>query len=124
MPTNTDHTARLAEIEGRVQAATPGPWQRSVFMPPRSALKFYEQRLELVEKCRNLERRTIRGPGFVGKPECNPVLRVTEGETQEEDLTLIAHAPADLTYLLARVRELKAENEQLLTDLRYLDPTR
>ena len=82
--------SRLDEIEARLEAASPGPWE------------------------------VVTGGWQVRGPECNICgvfhhhVQIHDGgrnvtdNPAERDAELIANAPADLRYLLERVRELEA----------------
>jgi hypothetical protein len=84
----TDHTARIAEIEARLAAATEGPWlihePDALFDDPNYGV--------------TNERRTI----LIAK------MNRHRGQSKE-NAALVAHAPADLAYLIERVRELEAQ---------------
>lgn len=70
---------RLTEIRARLDAATPGPWKRSLSGSRYNPWKVH------------------RGA----------ILVALSGESPE-DADLIAHAPADIAWLLAEVEELRA----------------
>lgn len=85
----TDEMTRLDEIEARLAAATPGPWEA------------YGTTVA-----------AMTGPGDCGgcsglpSPEHEPSCLWSQiAGADEPDAELIAHAPADLSSLLAVVRE-------------------
>lgn len=73
---------RLNEIEERLAAATPGPWERDQFGPDDDSAR------------------------FIGSPSTGRIV-VYEAATAG-NAEFIAHAPADLTALVAVVREVEA----------------
>lgn len=83
-------TDRLAEIEARLSAATPGPW-------------------EWVPSAVYAASHVLGGAGEQGFP----VLRTAaSGWAIPADAELIAHAPADLAALVAVVREVAALHQR------------
>lgn len=72
---------RLAEIRARLEAATPGSW--SPYADDRGW-------------CVLLDHENV-----------GVIAEVLDARTAEGDARLIAHAPADLAYLLARVQRLE-----------------
>ena len=82
-----DNRERVAEIEARVNAATPGEWNRDTH--PQEPI---------------IASRTEGETWYSIAPVC----QVCYGDWTEGDAEFIAAAPADIRYLLARVRELEA----------------
>lgn len=86
----TDHAARLASIEARLDAATPGPWE-------------FDETTSIIDA------------GEVSVAH----VHITHDDSGSANADLIAHAPADLRYLLDRVRELEKTVDAL--ELRHMD---
>lgn len=84
----TTPPSRLEEIESRLKAATPGPW-----------LLEYENADE-----RSGGEWYTAGPARIMFPYSANQQQETMAQINAE---LIAHCPEDLTYLIARVRELE-----------------
>jgi len=61
----------LEELDALHKKATPGEWQRSRFV---DSPKYRNRSDQWKKEMRAHERLTIRGPGLVGTPSCNPVL--------------------------------------------------
>jgi hypothetical protein len=77
----------MSAIRGRLAASTPGPWEASM--------------------------RTVWDvTGSKAIADIPPHV-LTEPDEREANAVLIANAPSDLAALLARVDDLKAENDQL-----------
>lgn len=91
---------RLTAIQARLDAATPGPWQRSRFVDgPSHRGRSQEWKADADRRERES---VIRGPGVVGNPDCNVVM--VFARVRPEDMDLIVHAPRDLRDLLAKLR--------------------
>lgn len=91
----TDKTdQRLAEIEARAEAATEGPW--------------YDE---------NVSEKDVRPTGWsINIGGSWDMVLGDYGNREpnhEDDARFIAHARTDIPYLLAKVRELRGENERL-----------
>lgn len=97
-----------ADAKDRLDAATPGPWQRGYFVDHR---RYRDMPEEWKEERREAESRTIRGPGEVGTPGCNVVLRIQQA-ANPADIDFIAHAWEDINNLLTIV----ASYRQWLTE--------
>lgn len=97
---NTPH-GNISEIKARLAAATPGPW------------KVFEH-----QDHSGLEAGPPYTQGYV-KGCVNDVCRISalgrSGVTdkQRRDIEFIANAPADIAYLLAEVKRLKAKIKSL-----------
>lgn len=88
---------RIAAIQARLDAATPGPWQRSRFVDgPQHRGRSAKWKADADRRERES---VVRGPGQVGHPDCNVVL--VFARVKPEDMELIVHAPQDLRTLLA-----------------------
>ena len=90
---------RLADIEARAEAATPGPWTGKI-EPQR------------YPECDDADL-----PGIVRSANGIEVAAVDErygdGQNYEADTAFIAHARSDIPALLAELKELRAEREAL-----------
>lgn len=87
--------ARLQEIAARLKAATPGPWFES------TSSNYFEDGAVVVREARD---------GNTPPPErCGRVVAVMTklDECQYENASFIAHAPADVAYLLELVESLR-----------------
>lgn len=82
----SDDKQRIVEIEGRLGAVTPGEWW------------LWEQGTG------NLAVHVTTSEGYV------PIATIENGITDAE---FIEHAPADMRWLLERVKVLEADNERL-----------
>lgn len=87
---------RLSEIEGRLAAATPGPWE----CDGPTASVAYE----------------VVSPGGFGA-----VGAIVATDAIEEDAELIAHAPADLAALMGFVREVDQITSDREPNLTFAD---
>lgn len=94
MSNDTDHAARVAEIEARIEAATPGPWQ--------ACIKVHERPINHLDT-----------PCVTDAIGLMVIADAWGAEHRAGNAELIANAPADLRYLLARVRELEAKAQQV-----------
>ncbi len=94
--TNPMTPERQAEIEARLEAATPGPWSSS-----REDMDSY---IPSTDGDTNLVVFVYRDPH-----ERIPVM----GGSERPDARLIAAAPTDIRDLLAEVSRLRGENERL-----------
>lgn len=81
---------RLAEIEGREKAATPGPWKYATNVGPTQAVIMEADGSTVLEL-----RNRLRSSRF------------------ERDIAMIAAARTDIPALLAHTRALEAENGRL-----------
>ena len=86
---------RIAEIRARLDAATPGPWKRSLSGSHYNPWKVH------------------RGA----------ILVALSGEAVE-DADLIAHAPADIAWLLDEVERLREAAAEIRADLTFIDRKR
>ena len=99
----------LDAIEGRANAATPGPWTYHegcgyVEVPPCGAIEFkpgWERSVHFLARVHNNHVEGEDGLGFDG--------------------AFIAHARTDVPALIARVRELEAELNELWERYKKLD---
>ena len=99
----------LDEIERRANAATPGPWTYHdgcgyVEVPPCGAIEFkpgWERSVHFLARVHNNHVEGEDGLGFDG--------------------AFIAHARTDVPALIARVRELEAQLDELWTRYKKLD---
>lgn len=102
------HAERLAEIKEREQAATAGPWVVEDWGYPESEL------MSIVAPpitCNPPRHEMFSGLG-------NPIIQDEKGECVTADMAFIAHARADIPYLLSRVEELEAEQKESSHDAR------
>lgn len=90
-------SSRDTAIQARLDAATPGPWQRWVDQEPPLLWGSWDGMY------------TVGDDGEEGDDN-NPVAKIYV----LEDIDLIANAPADLAYLLAEKRQLEARIEKAL----------
>ena len=86
---------QLAEIETRLNAATPGPWRAKQMNRPEDDPWFFVLDAE------------GRGPVVETVVAQTKYLAVPE-EQQRADVDFIAHAPADVAALVEHVKELRA----------------
>lgn len=94
MSNETDHAARIAGIEKRLDAATPGEWIAAGGKYQKEecvGVVLADNRKAIIALC-----------GKVDAPDLEESCNTAE---------LIANAPADLRYLLDRVRDLEARVE-------------
>jgi len=85
----------ISEQKKIIEAATPGPWQQSRFAPQTNQ----EMSKELRVIYELSEARVIRGPGVIGTPECNVVMRL-DYVTNEADQQFIIEARTAYSELL------------------------
>jgi hypothetical protein len=83
-----DVAARLAAIQARADAATPGPWTYAPGRDPHSADPYAREG-------------DLYGPSYVPIPD--------SGAFEPADMEFVAHAREDIPYLLALVAEQQAE---------------
>ncbi len=76
-------------------------WQRSRFV---DSSRYDGMPESWKEARRREEKRTIRGPGDVGTPECNAVFKV-EGDVTDDVMDFIADAPEMVRALLEELGE-------------------
>ena len=105
----------LTPIKNRLNRATPGPWRRSYFA---DKLRYKHWSAAEKQKANETERLTIRGPGVIGTPECNIVLRFLLAS--DEDIEFIADAYEDITDMVAEIEDLRnqlTESEEYRKEL-------
>ena len=95
-------TEKLMAIRNRLNKTTIGIWQRSYFYDKSIFSKWSpEARLRAIEH----ERKTIRGTGTIGTPECNIVLKFEYAH--DDDIEFIANAKQDIMELLKYIDHLE-----------------
>jgi len=99
------------DIRKRADEASPGPWQRSRFVDKP---QYRRWSAEEKQRAQEHEGRTIRGPGRVGDPSCNVVMRIDRSNSA--DIEFIANAREDIPYLLDALEEAEAKYNQLLAN--------
>lgn len=101
----TVHGDILSALRAKAEKATPGPWQRSYYVPKKHG---YDPMNVAATNGDAHEKRTIRGPGVVGTPECNIVLKVEYSEHMANLDFIAAANPASVIALLNYIDDLKA----------------
>jgi hypothetical protein len=96
--------SRLDEIRSRMRYIPPAPWQRSFFTPGPHTARWPDI---AIDEARQMEARTIRGPGEIGTPGCNVVFRLDRLDGAL--LEFLAHSRSDIEYLLSEVERLQRE---------------
>lgn len=91
----------MADLRALLDAATPGPWQRSAFV---DGPRFDHMDWEWKEARQAEERYIVRGAGRIGTPECNQVLVARD----TQDAALIVAAVNALPALLDVVEAARA----------------
>jgi|GEM_PF-3282400 Protein of unknown function (DUF551). len=107
---------RIEQIKARLDDATPGEWKRSKFIDSNTYIHWSKEEKAHADR---EERMTIRGAGFLGTPECNAIMRIARAQN-DNDVDLVAHAPADIAYLLSSLAEANAEIAQLKAAHRWI----
>lgn len=124
----------LDEIKARCEAATLGPWKHSMFVDSH---RYDRMSDEWKQNADRMERElVVRGPGTIGTPGCNVVLKFDH--VLPGDMAFIIHARQDVPNLLTEatclqaqlevahgsIGQLEAEIERLCTQLQECDAER